>query len=436
MSFPSGSPYGSDRRVAIVAGVRTPFARSGTQLQGYTAIELGRLAVAELMQRTGLDGSLVELLVFGTVVHNVIAPNIAREVALLPHFPRTLQAYTVARACASANQAITDAADQIGLGHADIAIAGGAESLSQVPILHSRGMSDVLIAASKARSMSERVATLARLRPRDLVPITPAIAEPSTGETMGQSADKMAKINGVSREAQDQFALRSHQRAAAGFDDGRLAAEIAPVAVPPKFDSMLASDNLVRRDSTYERLAALKPVFDKTYGTVTAGNASPLTDGAAAVLLMSEAKARALGVQPIAYIRSYAYAAVDPAEQLLQAPVLAAPVALKRAGLSLRDIDLVDMHEAFAAQVLSNLQGLASRTWAARAGFSEPVGEVDPERLNVMGGSLSIGHPFGATGARIVTTLANELARRNAQFGLLTVCAAGGMGHAMVLERA
>jgi acetyl-CoA acyltransferase len=199
---------------------------------------------------------------------------------------------------------------------------------------------------------------------------------------------------------------------------------------------MLATDNGVRRDSSYEQLAALKPVFDRQYGTVTAGNASPLTDGAAAVLLMSERKARSLGITPLAFIRSYAYAAVDPGEQLLQAPVLAAPVALARAGLSLADIDLVDMHEAFAAQVLSNIQGMASPMWAARAGLSKPVGEVDPDTLNVLGGSLSIGHPFGATGARIVTTLSHELQRRGAQFGLLTVCAAGGMGHAMVLERA
>ena len=191
----------------------------------------------------------------------------------------------------------------------------------------------------------------------------------------------------------------------------------------------------MRRDSTYEALSALKPVFDRPYGTVTAGNASPLTDGASAVLLMSEERARALGYTPLAYIRSYAYAAVDPSEQLLQAPVLAAPIALQRAGLSLGDIDLVEMHEAFAAQVLSNLQGLASTAWAERAGFSAPVGEVDPERLNVMGGSLSIGHPFGATGARILTTLCNELQRRGGQFGMLTVCAAGGMGHAMIVER-
>lgn len=427
--------YGNGRRVAIIAGVRTPFARSGSVLRHYTAIDLGRFAVAELVQRTNLDGRLVDLLVYGTVLPSVTAPNIAREVALLPHFPRTLQAYTVGRACASANQAITDAADQIALGHADIAIAGGAESLSQVPILHSRGMSDVLVAASKAKSLSQRLSTFAQLRPRDLVPVTPAIAEPSTGESMGQSADKMAKLNGISREAQDRLALRSHQNAAAATADGRLTAEIVPVPLPPAFAAMLSVDNGIRRDTSYEQLAALKPVFDRMYGSVTAGNASPLSDGASAVLLMSEDRARALGYPPLAFIKSYAYAAVDPGEQLLQAPVLAAPVALKRAGLTLRDMDLVDMHEAFAAQVLSNIQGLASAEWAARAGFGEATGDIDESRLNVLGGSLSIGHPFGATGGRIVTTLSNELARRGGQFGLLTVCAAGGMGHAMVVER-
>ena len=429
------SSFGNGRRVAIVAGVRTPFARSGTTLKDYTALDLGKFAVAELMQRTNLDGALVDLLVYGTVLPSVTAPNIAREVSLLPHFPRTVQAYTVGRACASANQAITDAADQIALGHADIAVAGGAESLTQVPILHSRGMSEVLVAASKAKSMSQRLSSFARLRPRDLVPITPAISEPSTGESMGQSADKMAKLNGISREAQDRFALRSHRLAAVGTTDGRLTAEIAPMPVPPSYATMMSTDNGIRSDSSYEQLSVLKPVFDRLYGTVTAGNASPLTDGASAVLLMSEDRAKALGYTPLAFIKSYAYAAVDPGEQLLQAPVLAAPMALARAGLTLRDMDLVDMHEAFAAQVLSNIQGLASKAWAARAGFSVATGEIDESRLNVMGGSLSIGHPFGATGGRIVTSLCNELARRGGQFGLLTVCAAGGMGHAMVVER-
>jgi acetyl-CoA acyltransferase len=420
--------------VAIVAGLRTPFARAGTVLKSMSAIELGRACVAELIQRTGIAGNDVDLLAFGTVVPSVQAPNIAREVSLIPHLPKGVQSWSVSRACASANQAITDAADQILLGHADCAIAGGAESLSTVPILHSRGFADALVAASKARSLSARVGALSRIRPRDLVPITPAIAEPTTGETMGESAEKMAKINQIAREDQDQFALRSHRLAHAGTADGRLTSEIMAVWPPPKFEPVV-SDNGIRDDTTIEKLRELKPVFDRRYGTVTAGNSSPLTDGAAAVLLMSEEKASALGVTPIAYIRSYAYAALDPGEQLLMAPVLAAPVALARAGLSLADIDLVEMHEAFAAQVLSNLRGLDSPEWAERAGVRQPVGEVDRARLNVMGGSIALGHPFGATGARITTTLAHELARRGGQFGLMTVCAAGGLGFAMVIER-
>ena len=427
--------YGSPgRRVAIVAGVRTPFAKSGTTLRRLTSIDLGKLCVAELIQRSEIDGKLVEAIVYGTVVPSVIAPNIAREVSLLPMLPKGCQAFSVSRACASANQAITDAADQIALGHADVIIAGGAESLSNVPILHSRGMSDALVAASRSKSLAGRVKALARVRPRDLVPITPAIAEPSTGESMGESAEKMAKINHIPREQQDQFALRSHRLAAAGTQDGRLTAEIVPVFVPPDFQAM-TQDNGIRADSSIEQLRALKPVFDRKNGSVTAGNASPLTDGGSAVLLMSEDRAKSLGYTPLAYIRSYSYAALDPGEQLLMGPVLAAPVALERAGLTLAHMDLIEMHEAFAAQVLCNLKGLASREWAQRAGFSEPVGEVDRSKLNVMGGSLSIGHPFGATGGRILTTLCNELHRRGGQFGLMTVCAAGGMGHAMVVER-
>jgi acetyl-CoA acyltransferase len=415
--------------------VRTPFAKAGTAFKSISAIDLGKLCVAELLQRTNLDGKEVQALVFGTVIPSVVAPNIAREVSLLPLLPKGVQAYTVGRACASANQAITDAADQIALGHLDVAIAGGSESLSNIPILHAQGFADALVLASKARTFPARLKALSRIRPKDLVPVTPAIAEPSTGETMGQSAEKMAKLNAIAREEQDHFALRSHRLAAAGTADGRLTAEIMPVYVPPRFESVLTSDNGIREDTSYEQLAALKPVFDRKYGSVTAGNSSPLTDGGACVLLMNEEKARALGYPPLGIIRSYAYAALDPGEQLLQAPVLAAPVALKRAGLTLKDIDLVEMHEAFASQVLSNLKGFESKWWAERAGFSQPVGEVDRAKLNVMGGSIAIGHPFGATGARITTTLLNELRRRGGQFGLMTVCAAGGMGFAMVVER-
>ncbi|HLB08648.1 MAG TPA: acetyl-CoA C-acyltransferase FadI [Gemmatimonadaceae bacterium] len=428
--------FGNGRRVAIVAGLRTPFERSGTLFKSLSAQELGRALVAELVVRSGLDGEEVDALVFGTVVPSVLAPNIAREVALLPMLPKGIPAFTVSRACTSANQAITDAADQIALGHAEVAIAGGAESLSNVPILHSRGFANALVGASKAKSVGGKLGALTRIRPRDLIPITPAIAEPSTGETMGQSAEKMAKLNHIPRDEQDQFALRSHRLAAAGTQDGRLTAEIMPYYVPPQYAEVAVSDNGIRSDSTPEALAALKPVFDRRYGTVTAGNSSPLTDGAAAVILMSEEKAKAMGYAPLAYIKSYAYAALDPGEQLLQAPVLAAPLALSRAGLKLGDIDLVEMHEAFAAQVLSNLRGFESQAWAERAGLSQPMGVVDRSRLNVMGGSISIGHPFGATGARITTTLVNELRRRNGKFGLMTLCAAGGMGFAMVLENA
>ncbi len=424
------------RRVAIVAGVRTPFAKAGTAFKTITSIDLGKICVAELIQRTDLDPKEVQAIVFGTVIPSVVAPNIAREVSLMPMLPKGVQAFSVSRACASANQAITDAADQIALGHVDVAIAGGAESLSNIPVLHAQGFAEALVVASRAKSLGARVRTLSRLRPKDLVPVTPAIAEPSTGETMGQSAEKMAKLNGITREDQDHFALRSHRLAAAGTADGRLKAEMMTVYVPPSYRTLASSDNGIREDTSYEQMATLKPVFDRKYGSVTAGNASPLTDGGACVLLMSEDRARSLGYAPLGFIRSYAYAALDPGEQLLQGPVLAAPVALARAGLSLKDMDLIEMHEAFAAQVLSNLKGLESREWAARAGFSEPVGEVDRSRLNVLGGSISIGHPFGATGARITMTLVNELSRRGGQFGLMTVCAAGGMGFSMVVERA
>ena len=429
------SSSGTLRRVAIVTGVRTPFSKAGTLFKSLSAIELGRLCVAELMQRTNLNGTDVDAIVFGTVVQNVQAPNIAREVSLMPLLPKGVDAWSVSRACASANQAIADAADQIALGHMDCVIAGGAESLSNVPVLHSRGFTDVLMAANKAKNISQKLSAFSRVRPKDLVPVAPAISEPTTGETMGQSAEKMAKLNDISREEQDEFALRSHRLASAGLRDGRLSSEMFAVYVPPKYEKIATTDNGVREDSTLEQLSALKPVFDTRYGSVTAGNASPLTDGAGAVLLMSEDKAKALGYTPIAFIRSYASAALDPGEQLLQAPVLAAPKALARAGLTLRDLDLIEMHEAFAAQVLSNLRGFESQAWAERAGSTKPLGEVDRAKLNVMGGSLSIGHPFGATGARVTTTLCNELARRGGQFGMLTVCAAGGLGFAMVIER-
>ena len=430
MAAPNG------RRVAIVAGCRTPFAKSGTALKDIGAVELAQLATRELLQRTEIAPAEVDEVVFGQVVPSVLAPNVAREVSLLPHLPKTVPAYSLNRACSSSGQAVAAAHDQIVLGHADVVIAGGTESLSDVPILHSKRFAEVLVQASRAKSLGARLATFARVRPRDLVPVAPAIAEPSTGETMGQSAEKMAKENHISRDDQDRFALRSHQLAAAGTADGRLTAEIAPLFVPPSYAVVVTSDNGIRSDTSLEQMAALTPAFDRRYGSVTAANASPLTDGASAVLVMSQEAARALGYAPLAFVRSYAVAAVDPGEQLLMGPAFAVPKALERAKIEWKDLDLVEMHEAFASQVLSNIQAFESDRWAReRLGRSSRIGDVNRDTLNVMGGSIAIGHPFGATGGRLITTLANEMVRRDAQFGLISICAQGGMGFAMVLER-
>jgi acetyl-CoA acyltransferase len=426
----------NSRRVAILAGCRTPFARSGTLYRDLTALDLAKACLQELVERTEVDPSAVDSVVMGQVVPSVKAPNLGREAALGAGLPKSVPAHTVNRACASANQAIADVATSILRGHAEVGIAGGAESLSDVPILHSRRMARILIDAQKARTLGARLVALAKIRPRDLIPEAPAIAEPSTGLTMGQSAEKMAKENGISREEQDGIALASHRKGWAATEDGRLPAETCAVHVPPRYETTVTADNLLRQDTSLEALGGLKPVFDRRYGTVTAGNSSPLTDGAAAVLLASEEKAKAEGYEPLAYIKEWAVAAVDPGGQLLMGPGLAVPKALERAGLQLGDIDLIEMHEAFAAQVASNIQALESEKWAKeKLGRSTPVGKVDRDRLNVCGGSIALGHPFGATGARITTTLANEMKRRDATLGLISVCAQGGMGFAMILER-
>src|SRR5947208_3028261 len=378
------------RRVAIVAGYRTPFCKSGTALKEARAVDLARAVARELFERTQLDGGDVDEVIFGQVVPSALVPNVAREVSLLPQFPKEIPAYSLNRACASAAQAVSAAHDQIALGNADVVIAGGVESLSDIPILPSRRLADVLVEANKAKTLGARLRAFSHIRARHLVPVSPAIAEPSTGETMGQSAEKMAKENHITRAAQDQWALRSHQRAAQGTEDGRLTAEIVPWLPARLPEPIVTQDNGIRRDTSLEQMAKLKPVFDRRYGSVTAANSSPLTDGASAVLLMSDAATRALGYSPLAYIRSYAVAAVDPGWQLLQAPIFAVPKALERAGIEWRDLGLVEVHEAFAAQVLSNIHGWAAKGW-----------EIDQEIINVMGGSIAIGHPFGATGGRI-----------------------------------
>lgn len=423
-------------RVAIVRGLRTPFAKSGTHFARLSALDLGKMVVAELIERSGIDPATVQELVFGNVIPSVKAPNIAREIVLGTGLPRKIPGYTVGKACASANQAIASGSDLIARGYADVVIAGGAESLSDIPILFSKNFSDALVNSSKQKSVGGKLGAFRRIRPKDLAPDAPAIAESTTGLTMGESAEKMAKENHISREAQDRFAMQSHHRAAAATASGRFKEEMMTVVVPPSFETVVETDNLIRADTTLEALSKLRPVFDKKYGTITAGNASPLTDGAAAVLLMSEERAKGEGLKPIGYLRSYAFAATDPFDQLLQGPVFALPTALERAKLTLKDIGVIEMHEAFAAQVLSNIQWMGSKKIAQeKLGRSEPVGDIDPEKINRTGGSIALGHPFGATGARIVTTVCNELQRSGEQYGLVTVCAAGGMGAAMIVER-
>ena len=423
-------------KTAIVSGCRTPFTRAGTHFARMTAIELGRHAVTELLARTPVPPDLVDQLIYGTVVHDPQAPNIAREVGLAT-LPKDVPATTVSRACASANQAITDGVNLIEAGVADVVVAGGAECLSRVPILASDRLARTLVSASKARSLGARLRAFTALRPRDLIPVAPAIAEYSTGETMGAAAERMAKENGISREDQDRWALGSHRKAHAGTEDGRLAAEIAPVYVPPRYADIVERDNGIRPDTSMEALSGLRPVFDRRFGSVTAGNSSPLTDGASAVMLMAPTRAHELQLEPLGYVRSYAFTALDPGAQLLQGPAYAAPIALERAGITMADIDLLEMHEAFAAQVLSNLQAWDSDAFGRdELGRSGRLGHPDPEAINVIGGSIAIGHPFGATGGRLTVTLLNELKRRDGQFGMVTVCAAGGMGFAMVLERA
>jgi acetyl-CoA acyltransferase len=432
----NGSSPPPGRRAAVVAGLRTPFVKAGTDFNDLSAVDLGALVVNELVQRSGLAPREFDSVVFGQVIPSPVVTLIGREMVLRTQLPRTVQAHTVARACATSIQAATDVADQIRLGHSECAIAGGAESISDAPIFASRTLAQSLVELSRAKTIADRLRILATLRPKDFTPNPPALKEPTTGLTMGESAELMAQKNGISREAQDRVAFESHRRAATAWETGKFDADVMHVPVPPRYEKVSSRDNIVRKDTTLEALGTLKPVFDRKYGTITAGNASPLTDGAAALVLMSEERARALGVKPLGYVKAYAYAALDPRDQLLQGPAYAAPVALDRAGLRLQDMDLVDMHEAFAAQVLSNLKAFASKDFAEKElGRTEPLGEIDPARLNVNGGSIALGHPFAATGARMIMQTLRELGRRGGQHALLTVCAAGGLGAALVLER-
>lgn len=421
-------------RIAITHGLRTPFARQATALHGVPAIELGRMVVSELLARSELPPEVIEQLVFGQVVQMPEAPNIAREIVLGSGLSVSTDAYSVSRACATSFQAVANVAESMLAGTIQAGIAGGADSSSVLPIGVSKKLGRILVDLNKAKTFSQKMSLFSQLRPRDLLPVPPAVAEYSTGLRMGDTAEQMAKTHGITRQQQDALAHRSHQRAARAWEDGRLAGEVMTAFVPP-WRKSFEQDNNVRMASTLDDYARLRPAFDRQHGTVTAANSTPLTDGAAAVVLMTESRAKALGIVPLGYLRSYAFTAIDVWQDMLLGPSYASPLALDRAGITLDDLTLIDMHEAFAAQTLANLKMFADERFA-REVLKRPhaLGEVNEEKFNVMGGSIAYGHPFAATGARMITQTLNELRRRGGGLGLVTACAAGGLGAAMVLE--
>lgn len=414
----------NNTRVAIVGGARTPFAKAATRFKNYSALDLAVHSVDGLLEKQQLDPKSVDELVYGITVVNARIPHLAREIVFSSKLlPSEVRALTLTNNCIGGLSAITSIADSIVAGRTEVGIAGGVESMSNPMILFSEHASRIFLDAFSARTLSARFKELLKLRPRDFKPTAPAVEEPSTGLSMGEHCELMVKEWNIPRQEQDEIAMRSHQRAHTATKDGRLKAEIHPL-------DGIDYDLLIRADTTLEKLAKLKPVFDRSNaGTITAGNASPLTDGAASVLLMSEQRARDEGREPLAFIKAIQFVGIDPSEGLLMGPGVAVPKVLEKAGLKLSDMDIIEMHEAFAGQVACNL-----RAW--QQGWKESaIGEVDVNKLNPLGSSVAVGHPFAATGARIVTTLANELKRRDARYGLVSICGAGATAAALILER-
>ena len=423
-------------RIAIVDGLRTPFAKQATAYHGIPAVDLGKMVVSELLAKSGIDPKVIDQLVFGQVVQMPEAPNIAREIVLGTGMNVSTDAYSVSRACATSFQAVANVAESILSGTVSVGIAGGADSSSVLPIGVSKRLARTLVDVSKARTLSQRLSLFSKLKLRDLMPVPPAVAEYSTGLRMGDTAEQMAKSHGITREQQDELAHRSHQLAAQAWEQGYLNSQVMTAQIPP-YREALQKDNNIRLNSEIGQYAKLRPAFDRKHGTVTAATSTPLTDGAAAVLMMSESRARELGLQPLGYLKSFAFAAIDVWEDMLLGPAYATPIALDRAGLTFADLDLIDMHEAFAAQTLANIKMLGSEQFAReKLGRSEAVGQIDWDKFNVLGGSLAYGHPFAATGARMITQTLQELRRRGGKYGLTTACAAGGLGAAMILEAA
>ncbi len=421
-------------RIAVVSGIRTPFAKQSTAFISTPAVDLGKLAVKALMDKTDIDPKLIDQVVFGQVVQMPEAPNIAREIVLGTGMNIGTDAYSVTRACATSFQTTANVVESIMAGTIDIGIAGGADSSSVLPIGVSKKMASTLLALSKTKTMSQKLSLLRTLSLKDIAPVPPAVAEYSTGISMGQTAEQMAKSHGITREEQDALAHRSHSLAAKAWKGGLIQDEVM-TAFPEPYKTWLDQDNNIRHDSDLASYAKLRPAFDRKYGSVTAANSTPLTDGGAALLLMSEKRAKELGYEPLGYIRSFAFSAIDVHHDMLMGPSYATPMALDKAGISLSDLTLIDMHEAFAAQTLSNVKMFSSDKFAKEClGRDKAIGEIDMDKFNVLGGSIAYGHPFAATGARMIIQTLRELKRRGGGLGLNTACAAGGLGAAMVLE--
>jgi acetyl-CoA acyltransferase len=421
-------------RIAIVSGLRTPFAKQATAYHGVPALDLGKMVVGEMLERIELDPKEIQQLVYGQVVQMPEAPNIAREIVLGTGMDVRTDAYSVSRACATSFQSTVNIAESMMAGHIDVGIAGGADSSSVLPIGVTKKLARALVDLNKARTLGQRWNILKKIRLADLAPQPPAVAEYSTGLSMGQTAEQMAKTHNISRADQDAMAHRSHSLATKAWEQGFLKDEVM-TAHPAPYKEFIEMDNTIRTNSTADGYSKLRPVFDRKNGSVTAANSTALTDGASAVLLMTESKAKALGYEPLGYIRSFGFAAIDVWEDMLMGPSYATPIALERAGMKLADLDLIEMHEAFAAQALANMKMFGSKKFANdNLGLSEAIGEIDMDKFNVNGGSLAYGHPFAATGTRLITQTVNELRRRGGGVGLTTACAAGGLGAAMIVE--
>jgi acetyl-CoA C-acetyltransferase/acetyl-CoA acyltransferase len=427
------------RDVVVVAGVRTPFVKAGTDFGSVHAVELGRVAMREAIERAEIDPEDLDEVVVGNVANPPDAANVARVIALLAKVPHRVPAVTVSRNCASGLEAVAEAAYRIQAGHADLVAVGAVESMSRIPLLFGHEAQDVWTEVGRARGLSLRLAAFTRFRPRHFKPVIGlklGLTDPVSGMNMGETAEVLAREWDITREEQDAFALQSHRRAAAAWAEGRLPAETIAVPLPPRYTKAVERDNGVRENQSAEALAKLKPYFDRRFGTVTPGNSSQITDGAVGLVLASGERAKEAGLAVLGRIRSWAFSGCDPARMGL-GPVLAAPLALKRAGgLTLDRMDLVELNEAFAAQVLACLKAFESRRFFEDHVGLPVVGAPDPERLNVNGGAIALGHPVGASGARLVLTLLKELGRRSASLGLATLCVGGGQGGAVVVERA